>query len=83
MPLSPPNPKVRAKLKATGAAIQAARLAAGLTQDRLARAAGVSLGTVRKVEQGKRRPGPALAARLVEVLGVAIETDCPCCGRPW
>ena len=45
----------------------AARLEAGLTQQEFARAAGASLGTVRKWERGERSPSGA-ARMLVRIL---------------
>jgi putative transcriptional regulator len=47
--------------------VAAARLEAGLTQQEFARAAGNSLGTVRKWERGKRSPSGA-ARMLAPIL---------------
>jgi len=47
--------------------VAAARLEAGLTQQEFARAAGASLGTVRKWERGERSPSGA-ARMLVRIL---------------
>ena len=47
--------------------VAAARLEAGLTQQEFARAAGASLGTVRKRERGERSPSGA-ARMLVRIL---------------
>jgi DNA-binding SARP family transcriptional activator/tetratricopeptide (TPR) repeat protein len=53
----------------TGAAIRRRRLAAGLTQQELADASGVSVRTVRDIEQGRvDRPRAASVRRLVEAL---------------
>jgi transcriptional regulator with XRE-family HTH domain len=47
------------------------RLASGLTQAELARQAGVGLGTVRDLEQGRRaRPSVTSVARLASALGL-------------
>jgi putative transcriptional regulator len=47
--------------------VAAARLEAGLTQQEFARAAGASVGTVRKFERGERSPSGA-ARRLAPIL---------------
>lgn len=47
-----------------------ARLEAGLTQTRLAVKLGQSQGYVSLLENGQRTPSPALARRLVQVLGL-------------
>jgi DNA-binding SARP family transcriptional activator/tetratricopeptide (TPR) repeat protein len=54
-----------------GALIAGGRRAAGLTQRELAGLAGVGLGTVRDVEQG-RRPRSRSAPRLAGVLGLDV-----------
>ncbi len=51
-----------------GALLRAHRLAAGLTQDRLANLAGLSMAGVRDLEQGRRRPRPSSVARLASAL---------------
>lgn len=52
-----------------GVLIADCRRAAGLTQRELARLAGVGLGTVRDLEQG-RSPRPRSLARVAPVLGL-------------
>ncbi|HEY1914187.1 MAG TPA: tetratricopeptide repeat protein [Streptosporangiaceae bacterium] len=53
------------------AALREFRLLSGLTQVELARRAGVSVGTVRDLEQGRRaRPRAASVARLTQALGL-------------
>jgi putative transcriptional regulator len=62
--------KSRAKIVAVTVAdvdVRAARKKLGLSQDRFARAFGVSASTVRKWEQGQRRPTGA-ARVLVRVI---------------
>jgi DNA-binding SARP family transcriptional activator/tetratricopeptide (TPR) repeat protein/DNA-binding XRE family transcriptional regulator len=50
--------------------IRTRRRAAGLTQQEVASRAGVSLGAIRDLEQGRTvRPRPELVVRLAEVLG--------------
>jgi transcriptional regulator with XRE-family HTH domain len=44
----------------------------GLTQQELAEAAGVSLGTVNRLERGVREPRPGTMRRIAAVLGVKI-----------
>jgi putative transcriptional regulator len=47
-----PNPGTRETVEVDRTFVAAARLEAGLTQQEFARAAGASLGTVRKWERG-------------------------------
>ena len=47
------------------------RQALGLTQEQLARELGVTFSTVNGWENGKHRPIPALAGRLLELAGRA------------
>jgi transcriptional regulator with XRE-family HTH domain len=49
------------------------RKRAKLSQEALARAAGVGLGAVRFWEKGKRTPGLTLAARLADALGCSLD----------
>jgi transcriptional regulator with XRE-family HTH domain len=51
------------------ASLRRLRLARGLSQDGLARAAGVPLGTLRNVEQGLSVPRIDTAAKLARALG--------------
>jgi transcriptional regulator with XRE-family HTH domain len=51
--------------------VRAARLRLGLTQEELARRAGVDVRTVRNAETGRRRPSLRTLGRLAEVLGPA------------
>jgi DNA-binding SARP family transcriptional activator/tetratricopeptide (TPR) repeat protein len=54
-----------------GRVLREVRLAVGVTQADLARRAGVSLGTIRDLEQGRRvRPRPGSVARLSAALGL-------------
>ena len=60
-----------------------ARLATGLSQERIAHAAGISSYTYQKLEKGESRPGVPLNPRLVtllslcQVLGVGLEDVVP------
>ena len=55
-----------------GGLLRSCRRAAGLTQQQLARLAGVSMAAIRDLEQGRRlRPRPATVARL----GAALKLD--------
>ena len=63
-----PNPGTReTAVEVDRTFVAAARLEAGLTQQEFARAAGASLGTVRKWERGERSPSGA-ARMLVRIL---------------
>jgi DNA-binding SARP family transcriptional activator/tetratricopeptide (TPR) repeat protein/DNA-binding XRE family transcriptional regulator len=56
---------------ALGALLGRYRRAAGLTQERLALLAGISVGALRDLEQGRtRQPRPGSAARLAQALGL-------------
>jgi transcriptional regulator with XRE-family HTH domain len=56
---------------ALGALLRRYRRAAGLTQERLAVLAGISVGALRDLEQGRtRQPRPGSAARLAQALGL-------------
>jgi transcriptional regulator with XRE-family HTH domain len=52
--------------------LRALRVAAGLTQGELAAKAGISLGSVRNLEQGIRSP----SWETVQKLAVALDVDC-------
>ena len=59
------------------ALVKELRRARGLTQERLARELNVTFGTVNGWENGRHRPIPALATRLVEMAreaGVSLES---------
>ena len=49
------------------------RRRAQLTQEGLARAAGVGTDAVRKWERGKRTPSFDMAAKLADALGVSLD----------
>lgn len=53
-----------------GARLKALREASGMTQAELAAAAGVALGTVRKLEQGIQNPSWVAALALADAMGV-------------
>jgi transcriptional regulator with XRE-family HTH domain len=55
-----------------GARLKALRVAAGLTQEGLARKADVGTDAVRKWETGRRTPGLDMAVKLAEALGVTV-----------
>lgn len=56
----------------TGAKIRAARLAADLSQEELARAVGVSKESIRIMEKGEIVPSTAAFLELEDALGVAM-----------
>jgi putative transcriptional regulator len=61
----PPNPGTReTAVEVDRTFVAATRLKAGLTQQEFARAAGASLGTVRKWERGERSPSGAARMRV-------------------
>jgi transcriptional regulator with XRE-family HTH domain len=56
-----------------GQRIQRLRVAAGLTQERVAEAAGVPLATLRNWEVDRREPGFRAACKLAKALGTSAE----------
>jgi transcriptional regulator with XRE-family HTH domain len=52
--------------------LRALRRLRGMTQEDLARAAGVSVGTISRLEQGQRPPRPHTMREIARVLGVRI-----------
>jgi transcriptional regulator with XRE-family HTH domain len=56
-----------------GERMQRLRLAKGLSQSQLARAAGVPPGTLRNWEQGRREPLLSAAARVAVALGISLD----------
>jgi DNA-binding SARP family transcriptional activator/tetratricopeptide (TPR) repeat protein/DNA-binding XRE family transcriptional regulator len=56
-----------------GGLVRVRRLASGLTQEELAELAGVSVGALRDLEQGRtRRPHARLVERLTQALGLEV-----------
>jgi transcriptional regulator with XRE-family HTH domain len=53
---------------------------AGLTQEELARQAGLGLGAVRDYEQGRKGPSVASLFKLAGALGVSCEAFKDCVG---
>jgi DNA-binding XRE family transcriptional regulator len=78
--------------RALGANLHRAREAAGLTQERVAHAAGISTFTYQKLEKGESNPGTPANPRLqtlvslAEVLGITpaelLPASSPRAGRP-
>lgn len=62
------------RASALGAELKKARTAAGLTQQQLADALGVTRPTVSRYEDGTRFPDAATITKIVEVLGLDDET---------
>ncbi|MFI6988798.1 helix-turn-helix domain-containing protein [Nonomuraea wenchangensis] len=63
-------PSVRKSSVGAGGRIAAIRSARRMTQSDLARAANVSLSTIRKLEQGSRNPGDDVLDAIARALGV-------------
>jgi putative transcriptional regulator len=53
--------------------LRVARAERDLSQDQLARAAGVSRQTISSIEKGQYTPSALLAFRLAEALGMSVE----------
>jgi transcriptional regulator with XRE-family HTH domain len=56
-----------------GKRLQRLRQAAGVSQPALARAAGIPVGTLRNLEQGRRIPRLDTAGKLARALGVSVD----------
>jgi len=56
-----------------GDRLRAARIAARIKQEDLARGAGISASFLSQLERGLKAPGLKVARRLAAVLGVSIE----------
>ncbi len=63
-----------------GEKLRELRVAAGMTQEALARAAGLSLGNVRNYEQGLREPRWQNLFQLAAALGVSTNVFAVCVG---
>jgi transcriptional regulator with XRE-family HTH domain len=57
----------------SGQRLRAARKVAGLSRERVAVAAGVSVSSIERYEQGTGQPGVEAAARLASVLGLSVD----------
>jgi len=55
-------------------AVRAARIARGWTQERLAREAGVTTGSVKNIEMGRQGAGLSVALRLARALGLSLDS---------
>lgn len=63
----------RAVNPALGLAIKALREKRGMTQEQVAYGAGLSVGTLSRIERGKSDPLWSTVERIAEVLGVGLE----------
>ena len=59
-------------LKAFGAALRRARDDRGLTQEELAHRAGITIGYLSQLENGRRNPSLLVIAALCGVLGIEL-----------
>jgi len=57
----------------TGEVIRAARIAKGMTQTALAKAANISDRTIRSAESGKRRPSHEVLGKIIYALDLSAE----------
>ncbi len=62
-------------------ALREVRERSGYSKSRLAREAGVSVGTVADIESGRRRPSPNMVVRLAHALKVPLASLLACPGR--
>lgn len=56
-----------------GERLKALRLAAGLTQEKLAEAVGMTVGNIGRLESGSRNPSWETVVRLAEALGISTD----------
>ena len=61
------------RAKAIGARVKTARLAAGLTQEELARAGGIVAHTISRIERGKHTPTLEVTSAVASSCGVTID----------
>ncbi|MFF7485661.1 helix-turn-helix domain-containing protein [Streptomyces luteogriseus] len=69
---SPPPPWVLQRRRQVGERIRAVRLAANLTQERLALAAEIDRPSVVRIEQGQQSPTLDTLIRLADAIGVPL-----------
>jgi transcriptional regulator with XRE-family HTH domain len=65
-----------------GRRLKRLRMAAGLSQSQLARAAGVAFGTLRNWEYDRREPLLSAAVKLAQGLGVGLDALAGVAGKP-
>ncbi len=70
-----PRPSRDEFARTIGLALQRRRVAAGLSQERLAHLAGISTYTYQKFEKGESKPGTPLNPRLFTLLSLAEALD--------
>ena len=68
-------PAARKQLNALGERLAAARKRRRMTQHTLAVRAGISIPTLRKLENGDARVSLAAVLRILQVLGLAADVD--------
>ena len=64
-----------------GNAIRMARKYKGLTQEELAKRAGISMMSIRRYESGDRMPTENIVNSIFTILKPDNLGYCPCCGR--
>jgi len=64
------------------ALLKALRMEKGLSQDALARAAGLSVSAISKLEQNDMDPAWSTVQQLAKALGVSCEAFADCAARP-
>jgi transcriptional regulator with XRE-family HTH domain len=68
------KPKQEAAAPSTiGERIRAVRIAKGMTHEALARAAGIGLDTVQKIQSSQREPQASTLAAIAVALGVSAD----------
>jgi transcriptional regulator with XRE-family HTH domain len=74
---SPSNPSWAAYARELGVNLSRARAALGLSQERVAHAAGISAYTYQKFEKGESRPGTPLNPQLRTLMGLSQTLGVP------
>jgi transcriptional regulator with XRE-family HTH domain len=62
------------KNETIGQRLKRLRHAAGISQEKLAEASGVPVGTIRGIEYDRREPLLTTAAKLARALGASVDT---------
>jgi transcriptional regulator with XRE-family HTH domain len=77
MPRTPASPTWEEFAKELGVNLQRAREAKGLSQERVAHAAGIAGFTYQKFEKGESRPGTPMNPRLTTLVALSQVLDVP------
>lgn len=77
MPRKPKSPSWEDFARELGLNLQRARQAKGLSQERVAHAAGIAAYTYQKFEKGESKPGAPMNPRLTTLVALSQVLDVP------